>query len=311
MRKFCISVLFVAATVFAGDRLIGRLLHENMKFGSASLAKLYYETTDIREDIICLGSSRCENHYVSSILADSLNCTVYNAGWSNSRIYAYFYILHQILEVHTPKLICLDVKRTDYLYDTDDDSFSAVLHYASCFGRVAEADEVFRESGDYIPFRLSAIYRYNARIFDYIRGLLSPGPYKPSLKGGYEPSPPVSRGEGVAELRNSNVDRPYDPRKIDYFKRFIELCQKNGIELIISVSPFYSHASEDLYAKPKELAVHYGIPVFDYHSGGLFLDHPEYFRDKQHMTDEGARAFTSIFAHDLKEYLAKTGEGDR
>lgn len=304
MKKFCISASFILIVVFVCDRLLGQFMHDNMKYSYDSrIVKLYYETTDISEDVICLGSSRCEQHYVPSIIADSLNCTVYNAGWSNSRIYAYYYILHQILRVHTPKLICLDVKFTDYMVREDDQNFAAVMHYAPCFGRVAEADAVFWNSNDYIPFMLSSIYRYNTNMMSYVAALLHHAPYEPDINCGYKATPRPAKPDGEMELIRSVVNSQYDSLKIYYFEQFIELCRKHDIELVISVSPYYSRASADLYDKPKEIAKRYGVPVFDYHSKGLFLDHPEYFRDKQHLYDEGARIFTSIFAHDLKEYL--------
>ena len=45
------------------------------------------------------------------------------------------------------------------------------------------------------------------------------------------------------------------------------------------------------------------IPFLDYHTQGLFLDHPECFRDLTHMWDKGSRIYPSIFAGDLKRVL--------
>ena len=70
------------------------------------------------------------------------------------------------------------------------------------------------------------------------------------------------------------------------------------------VSPAYTEADADLYDVLKDLAKEQGIPFFDYHTQGLFLNHPEYFKDNGHLWDKGARLYTSIFAHDLKGYMA-------
>lgn len=305
MKKFCISLLFILVSLFAGDRLISRLLSDNMKYSNdRRIAKLLYETTDISEDVILMGSSRCEHHYVSSILADSLGCTVYNCGWANSRIYSYYYLLHQILRVHTPRLICLEVKTSDWLCEDENGNgrMFVVYHYAPFFGRVDEADELFRDLGDYALFKLSSIYRYNADMSEYLSAVLRRKPCPKDENGGYVPMPYPDTE--LRKLITSRIDRPYNSLKIKYFERFMELCKKHDIAVVICMSPYYSHTSEDLYSVPREIAERYGAAVFDYHSAGLFLDHTEYFRDHLHLNAEGARVYTSIFARDLKEYLA-------
>lgn len=44
-------------------------------------------------------------------------------------------------------------------------------------------------------------------------------------------------------------------------------------------------------------------PFGDYYTIGLYHDHPEYFSDKSHVRDNGARVYSSVFAHDLKKVL--------
>lgn len=70
------------------------------------------------------------------------------------------------------------------------------------------------------------------------------------------------------------------------------------------VSPAYSKADTNLYAALKDVAKEHGIPFFDYHTQGLFLNHPDYFKDNEHLWDKSARLYTSIFAHDLRQHLA-------
>ena len=69
------------------------------------------------------------------------------------------------------------------------------------------------------------------------------------------------------------------------------------------VSPKLTKVSPSHYDVLKSLAQANGIPFLDYHTRGLYLDHPEYFKDSSHLWDEGAKVFSSLFAHDLKECL--------
>ena len=96
--------------------------------------------------------------------------------------------------------------------------------------------------------------------------------------------------------------------RIYYLEQFIELCRENDIKLFICITPKYSLMKREFYDIPKNIAERYGVPVFDYHDHQLFLGRPEYFKDNMHLCDAGARLFTSIFAHDLKEYLTN-GQG--
>ena len=65
----------------------------------------------------------------------------------------------------------------------------------------------------------------------------------------------------------------------------------------------YAKIDSDYYDTIKSMAKQNNVPFIDYHSAGLFLDHPEYFRDKFHLWDKGARIYSAIFAHDLKKII--------
>jgi hypothetical protein len=69
---------------------------------------------------------------------------------------------------------------------------------------------------------------------------------------------------------------------------------------VFTASPKYTTVDVSHYDVLKSLAKEHDIPFLDYHTRGLYLDHPEYFKDNSHLWDEGARHFTSIFAGDLK-----------
>ena len=71
------------------------------------------------------------------------------------------------------------------------------------------------------------------------------------------------------------------------------------------VSPTYTEVSSDYYDVLKGIAKKNDIPFLDYHTKGLFLDHPDYFRDPSHLRDKGARAYSSIFASHLKGVLRR------
>ncbi|WP_298073641.1 hypothetical protein [uncultured Bacteroides sp.] len=299
MKKLLTSLLFVFAALFAVDRIGGQIMWwVNQHTHDMSGPKLKYLANEVDADVVLMGTSRCNFHYVSSILADSIDMSVYNGGIDASNcIYAHYFALNLILLHHSPKMICLELMTSDYT--VSDDSFNTTSFFAPYIGRSERADSIFREAGNYWPYRLCHLYRYNAKAVSNIGGLLVNK--QQNAESGYRPLPQPMFV--LDRLDKAHKSENIDTLKLQYLRRFITLCKSHHIALVFTVSPIYSEADADLYDVLKDVAKENGIPFFDYHTQGLFLDHPEYFRDNEHLWDKGARVYTSIFAHDLKRYI--------
>ena len=299
MRKLFASIVFTLFIVYTGDFLLSERLWDNSAYSySGNIRKLHYECTGIDEDFIIFGSSRCNYHYAPSIIADTLGCSVYNAGWNGTRIVSHYYLLQQILAVHTPKYICLDITPSDYA--AEQNPFKELLQYAPCFGRVPRADSIFRDSGDYPALCASRLYRYNANMQSYIHALLF-HQNQPDDDNGFIPL-----AETEAESRLSPSDQTpvtCDSLKLRYLEQFVQECRKKQIQLFFSISPLYSTATDDMYEPAVRIADKYDIPVFNYHTRRLFHNDSSYFRDSYHLCKKGAYAFSSIFAHEMKQYI--------
>ncbi len=224
--------------------------------------------------------------------------SVYNGGIdASNNIYAHFLMLNHILAIHKPKVICLEVMITDFTME--DDPFNTVTFFAPYFGLNEGADSVFRMAGKYWKYRISHLYRYNAKAVSNIAGLAINR--NEGGDNGYIPSPqPV---HFPSSLEHKNTPKTVDNMKLDYVRRFIYLCKKNNIKLVFMVSPMYTKIDTDYYDILKAIAKENNIPFMDYHTSGLYLDHPEYFKDIYHLWDKGAKLYSSVFASDLKRIL--------
>jgi lysophospholipase L1-like esterase len=94
-----------------------------------------------------------------------------------------------------------------------------------------------------------------------------------------------------------------DKQKVKIIQLFINTCKRENITLVFTISPSYNTISSDHYNELKILAERNDIPLLDYHTKGLFLEHPEYYEDRVHLWDKGARLYSSIFARDIKYTL--------
>lgn len=303
MKKLIISLIVIIIGIFVVDRLGGQIMWwVNQHSHDATAPKIKYLVDDVKEDIVLMGTSRCQGHYVSSIIKDTLGMSVFNGGVDASEnIYSHYILLSHLLAHHAPKVICLDVRRNELYQEADP--FKAITLFAPYFGRNASADSVYRLAGTDWEYRLSHLYRYNSKAASNILGLIY---NKQSSKGedqGYipiaKPPKPLSISDDISMPRNTIID----DNKLVYLRKFINDCKNKNVQLVFVVSPTPSHVDGNYYAELKRVAQEYGVPFLDYHTPGLYLDHPEYFKDGQHLWDEGARAFSQIFAHDLKEIL--------
>ena len=300
MKKFLLSMLAIICGLWAVDRTGGLAMKWVSEHSNDVLSpKLRYVRDSLHEDIVLMGASRCHHHYVPSIISDSVGMSVYNAGvGSADNIYSHYILLCHILEHHTPKAVCLEVMPTDWCSQSDD--FSATALFAPLFGRSRMADSVYRLSDRYWRYKVSYLYRYNAKAPSNLWGLLLNR--QKGGDNGYIPLPEPSRlpTEIASELPVCQTDS----QKVTYLHRFISLCRQHRIRLIFTVSPKFTKVDSCYYAPLKSLANEQDIPFLDYHTQGLYLDCPGYFKDVSHLCDKVARHFSSVFSVDFKQLVS-------
>lgn len=305
--RFLVSLLSVGAMLFVLDRVGARVMWwVNQHTHDVSGPKIRMMADSVDAEFVMMGTSRCNSHYVPSILADSLPLTVYNGGVDASGcIFAHYFLLQQLLRHHSPQLVGLDVLPNDY--QVNPSSFNTMGFFAPYIGRSKEADEVFHEAGTYWYYQISHLYRYNSKAVSNLAGLLVNR--QAHVDRGYLPGPPPPIFPAQLGREGSDV-LCVDTLKVKYLEKFISQCQQRGIRVFFVVSPSYTKASPSLYDPLKDVARRHGIPFFDYHTAGLFHDHPDYFRDHGHLWDRGARLYSSRFAHDLKLWWEQQTEAE-
>jgi lysophospholipase L1-like esterase len=252
-------------------------------------------------DVLLMGTSRCNRHYVPSIISDSIGMSVYNGGIDASdNIFAHYTLLNLILQRYKPKVICLEVSTNDFT--NPQDPFSTVSFFAPYFGNNEQSDSIFHLAKLYWPYKLFHLYRFNAKATSNIAGLfIAP---QDVGKDGYVPSQEPAHhitGEATTAENLGSTDR----QKIRFIQRFIDICNKENIRLIFTISPAYTKITTTHYKQLKDIANQNGIELLDFHSKKLFLDHPEYFEDRVHLWDKGARLYSIVFAGQLKSILYK------
>ena len=296
--KLLVSIVFIVVALFVVDRGLGQVMWwVNQHTHDVSGPKIKYLVNDANEDLIFFGASRCNMHYVPSIISDSLKMTVYNGGINSSEnILSHYVIFCHVLAHHTPKVVCLEVMAHDFM--KEDKPFTKISFFAPYVGINDRVDSVYKEAGEYTFYMLSHLYRYNAKAISNIAGL-KVDKHEDGDRGYISYPQP----DYVIDKLEDEHTPEMEEVKLKYMRKFIELCREKKINLIFVTSPKYTVPDSNLYDVVKDIAKSYGIEYLDYHTSGLFRDHPEFFKDSRHLWDKGARMYSSIFASDLKRIL--------
>lgn len=171
MKRFIKHIILFAIVITAIDFSFGivcRYLIQNSKGGLTE--KINYTTTSLDEEVVIMGSSRAAHHYVSQILADSLNVSVYNAGFEGNGIIAAYGFLENIIEYHKPKVILYDLSGYDVHVD---DNSKYLTHLKEHYSPVVR--NVFADIDPVSPYKLySNFYRYNSNLPRYLRDCYRP-----------------------------------------------------------------------------------------------------------------------------------------
>lgn len=299
MKKLAISFFVIILGLYAADRIGGKIMFEvNRKTKDVLAPKLQYIENNIHEDIVFIGNSRCHNHYVPSIIEDIMGMSVYNAGVGGAdNIYSDYIVLCHLLNRYSPKIICLEISPTDY--NKQKNPFSATSLFAPLFGNSQRADSIYHLAGDQYKYSISHLYRYNAKASSNLWGLILNR--QKNADNGYMPLPKPK--QFPTKVSKEEQDTTIDHQKMEYLHRFYYLCKANGIKLIFTVAPKFTIISNSHYKIPQDFAKEHDIPFMDYHTRGLYLNHPDYFKDQAHLWDKGARHYSSVFAHDMKRLL--------
>ena len=298
-RRLFNSLLCMVLALFFVDRLGCMLMSQVARHTQDVLGpKLRSLDEGITADVVLMGTSRCHHHYVPSILSDTLGMSVYNAGVGGSdNIFSHYLVLRHVLSHYTPKVICLDVMTSDFAPETAP--FLALSYFAPLFGHCEEADSLFMLAGTYWRYKLSHLYRYNAKAASNILGLVMNR--QKDAEEGYMPLPKPAQVP-LGPIKEKLVTGR-DTLKLDYLRRFIGLCRNRRVMLVFVVSPRLTVVEGNQYEALKAIAQENGVPFLDYHGQQLYHNHPEYFKDALHLWDEGARVFSSRFASDLRQLV--------
>ena len=241
-----------------------------------------------KADVLVLGSSRANHHYVSSMFKDSLGLTCYNAGRDGHDILYATMVLRSFLERCTPKLVITDLNNSMM-----DGSWIKSNKDMTCFYGASEAvteilDKDVLKGFDHIKM-WSNLYRYNNTLEWIATAYLSNW----GEGDGYFPMPVTNNG--MTKTVGKDYSFQPHPKCLEYLDNIVRTCQEKNIKLILCVSPSLSYSMHGMNDWMKAYGKQQHVQTLDFTGDTTYVDHPNLFFDATHLNDKGARIFTKKF----------------
>ena len=302
MKKYILKIVFFFIIVVLFDTIIGaagNYLNSHCKNGDTFTR--HYIATQCSEDVIIMGSSRANHHYVPQVIADSLQLSCFNAGYDALGILNMFGRYKLICRHHTPKVIIYDIFAPNEIYGSSSDHLQ-FLDGLKPYADIAEIDSIFTDVAPIEHYKMrSKVYRYNTKILQIAGDFMGHTP-PPAL--GYIPLNGKITFKTEPYHPEYTVAKP-DSVKLNYVRKLIADTRARGIQLVLAISPRYEANDYQDYLPIIRLCKEERVPLLNHFNDRAFVSQKQLFKDSHHLNDEGARRYSAVISQEVKALIAK------
>ncbi|MNL12346.1 hypothetical protein D3C87_1332120 [compost metagenome] len=246
-----------------------------------------YNSPPTEYDVVILGSSRANNHFVTQMFTDK-GLKAFNFGMQGSKLFESDLILKLLLEKNNKiKTVIIDVDvtlRTEEKSDGTSLKFLPYLHGSSLI------KEHFENQNDfnilyYVPFYRYLKFDTKIGFREMLFNVLN-RKSKELDNGGYNALP-----DNKGNLKPEILD--FQPKRNRYYEEIRKICKLNNIKLIAVMTPMCENVvGKDYFKKVNQL-----YPEIYNYENTVVED--KYFSSCGHMSNDGARLFTARIIKDF------------
>ena len=255
-RAAALAVFLVVmlVTLFLLQRLLMPKYMSDIPEG-AMVEEYYQETTD--HEVIFVGDCEVYENFSPITLYEDYGITSYIRGSAQQLTWQSYYLLEDTLRYETPKVVVFNVLAMKYNEPQSEAynrmSIDGMKMSSSKIGAIQASMTEEENMLDYI----FPILRYHSRWSDMF--------HKDKVShNGYYMRVDVRPADGFPEPEKLS-DYTLGDKAMEYLDKMRELCEENGIELVLVKSPsLYPHWYDEWDEQIVEYADKYGLDYFNY-----------------------------------------------
>ena len=248
----------------------------------------------VNSDVVLIGASEAHHAYIPSIIQDGLGLSCYNCGADGNFFYYQNAEINVMLDRYSPRLIIWSVNPEFLSFDQKAFDRIGVLRPLST--NSAYCQNILRIQSKFEPIknRLN-MYSHNGKILKYILFGYLQGP-RESILQGYKPLHNEDKKVNFLHLDyHTNADSICKSLFVNTLKR----CRDNNVQVVLVFTPQFSegdYTRSNSYCDLKNISVKMNIPLVEelFHDSTIMS--PKYFKDANHLNDDGAEKFSSMLS---------------
>lgn len=295
-KRFFISIAIILSGCIIVDVVAGKIgdkLLTDMPPATTILPYAKYCMHQVDADVVIIGASRANHHYVSSMITDSLNLSVYNAGQDGCEFGYNSCILNGILQHSTPKVVIFDVAEGFIAGKYND----RVLRLSPYYGLDSYITTAINDVDKYAPIKLSSnMYRYNNKLPEILCAYIT----SINTDNGYRPLIP-NHNESLQKSITNNIPI-CNQTAYRFFMNIVNWSKQYGYQLIVIDSPRFL-VNKNNYSIIRPICEQNNIICIDNSNIPYFMNHPELFNDISHLNQNGAEIYTQMFIKQIKPLI--------
>ncbi len=235
--RIIIKLLIFAALLFLLQRLLmpkytGTVIEGNF-------TEEYYRD-DTAHDLIVIGNCESYENISPMVLFEDFGITSYIRGNANQLIPQSYYILKETLRYETPKAVLLNIQAMTVAEQSTEEYNRMVFDSMRWSEEKLEGIKASRLSDEKLIEYIFPILRYKGRITELssadFRYAFLPRPIQ-SYNGYYLRADIRPYDPEAFPYERRREDYSFSEKNVDYLNRIADLCEENGIELVLMKAP--------------------------------------------------------------------------
>lgn len=284
--------------VFILDMALGGLFKQfYFKQRSGWEFRTKYAIENTQADILIFGASRAQQQYNPVFFEERMLQSCYNVGRDGEPIFYYYAVLKSVLKRYSPKMIILDIENG--VFKESQSSYDKLSILLPFYKDHPELRSIIELRSPYEKLKLqSKVYPYNSLLFKIALGNITVNK-NDDIKGYV----PLKRSWNEP-IRTVDLSNKYqlDTNKINFYKAFINDCNKAQVKLYIVCSPYFLHliGNDASILLAKQIADDKNVDFLDFSRDESFLKDSKLFDDSVHVNINGSKIFCNKLIDSLQ-----------